>query len=513
MSLSNSELLNVLQEVNPSKDNSYAKITWIKELIDTNNGNYNNGLVNFSTQAYKSKWIDYRAGYLMVPLIIHGKNNVFAQAVGSAPRVALKNGIAQLIYSLKMQINNVIVQNTENLNQYNAILQMVDDSIDWQASHGTLYHLAKDNVDSNSVEPYVYTATQMAVLNSDPGTNVASTQVVPAATASSTAFLTDLKVAKNPLYNEGFEKRVSFVEQYYRHGAASQGYWSFKAIIPLKLISGFFKQLDSPLYNVHFNFQFGITSLVPSSNALPVMANTNEPLSILIGAPPNVIAPYGQPFIPAGGETSCRLYLPEIQWKPEIEAGLMKLLDSGLPVTTTFYDVKKFENTKPTSPQDANISQVITTGIVKPQRVWVVGVPQASSASHQSPSPCQSTLTLTDANILINLKKQFDNNITEPYEFYQMLQKEMYNAGEDNQTGSLIGYNDFQNPSGNHRYYCFNISKQINSMANTLEPVDLSFQGRLVKAAGDDLDVAFFVETETTVVINMSTSTITTFNN
>lgn len=149
----------------------------------------------------------------------------------------------------------------------------------------------------------------------------------------------------NPNCNVGFLDRVTLFQNsaeylYYAPGTQVQtltntygchSYW-YRAIIPLKLLHDFFRQLDFPVINVGFNFQFSLAQsngpvgsyIYPpfqtSNNTYLITGAANVPAATTLAPTvgggddtPYPIIFYGQE---AGSATSTRLYYRVVKFSP-----------------------------------------------------------------------------------------------------------------------------------------------------------------------------------------------------
>ncbi len=461
------------QEFDPTDpDYQYEKYEWINNLNDKNNKDYSTGLIEIDTIGVSDgKWLDYHNSYLTIPISIFG-DTAMKHADKATLKVAVKNSITQLIYSIKLALgtNSFIVQNTDNVNLYNHIRSMVNDDVNYIDTNGTFFHQAKDtNVTHGSVQ---YKS--------------------PAAPGD--------EIVEEADFNKGFVDRIKLMNPYYERSGVSDAYFKFIAYIPLKLISDFFDKLAFPLLDTRLVMSLGVAGTSNFPHSFPFMVNSTTKGKIVntrftIGttaAHPN--------------EQSCKLWVAKVEFTPKVKTLIAQaLLDKKLTKEVTFYNSKVVKNT--TTKAELAVDFQLSNGIKDPKRVWTVIQDYNSARSDVHPSPCVTAIDayLRNMNITVNGDKFFESNVNEHHEFYRMFKDQQYNESDDYQNGSLIQLKDFLPVQGFHKYYCLDISSKTNHLPDPLKPVILQIQMDVYgKNVDDSYQIYHVIEHEVTVVINMN---------
>jgi len=132
------DLANEVEDV----PNVFVRKDWIN-ILDNQNGNYNSNqsVIDTSQLSNSNKYMSYREGYVVVPLLLTMTSNVSAGAgAGIMPNsaskstefaVGLKNWFGQIIHSLTLDFNGTtIIQQTPYINMWNSFKLMT--SLSWQ---------------------------------------------------------------------------------------------------------------------------------------------------------------------------------------------------------------------------------------------------------------------------------------------------------------------------------------------------------------------------------------------
>ena len=90
----------------------------IIKLNNKNNNNYDNNQIEFNTQSLASKIINYSNAYIEVEIELEIPFDETDQGKKSIPKlIALKNSY-EIVKSLKIQLNNIIISNESNIHDY-----------------------------------------------------------------------------------------------------------------------------------------------------------------------------------------------------------------------------------------------------------------------------------------------------------------------------------------------------------------------------------------------------------
>ena len=115
MQESNEIIILLNNENNTSKNISYKSVYRIK-VNNTNNNSFSNNKIGFNTQAIASELVSYENSYIFLEVDIK-----FAEEANALPaNLRLKNSY-EMINSLKIELNNVIISNEDKIYYSNII--------------------------------------------------------------------------------------------------------------------------------------------------------------------------------------------------------------------------------------------------------------------------------------------------------------------------------------------------------------------------------------------------------
>ncbi len=149
----------------------------------------------------------------------------------------------------------------------------------------------------------------------------------------------------NPNCNVGFLDRITILQNSSSYtftaanGTTPNGQlavngghtYSYNAVIPLKILHDFFRQLDFPIINVGFNFLFNLAQANGPNGAItypPLMTSNN--VNMITGGGDNTPYPtiyYGKAF--KGSSEACRLYYRVVKFSPADNARMAEKLTTG----------------------------------------------------------------------------------------------------------------------------------------------------------------------------------------
>jgi hypothetical protein len=241
----------------------------------------------------------------------------------------------------------------------------------------------------------------------------------------------------NPNANMGFLDRIVFLQNASEYVYTAPGTitpnlqtnpngahtYYYRCIIPLKLLHDFFRQLDFPIINVGFNFQFTFAQSNGAnvSYVYPPIQTSNNTYLITGGAD-NTPYPslwYGRSQT---GQEGTRLYYRVVKFSPADNVRTAEKLTTGFTKSVKFISTDWFREPVPVSTGTATHQFQFSTSVVHPLRVWVLPYPYltyaagyggtvatptiASSAREAMTDPTftSSVITglFTQCNILIN---------------------------------------------------------------------------------------------------------------
>ena len=395
-------------------------------------------------------------------------------------------------------------------------------------------------------------------------TNVAAT-VVDAAGASptvsaGTAFVFYAPTATsafppiavpNPGFNKGVWDRCQIFQNstVYRAGTGGSrvGTYDLIAKIPLRLLHDFFEQIDFPIINMGFNFQFILrqnnSSNTPGSsvsqsvtcyqNCPPLMGaalwgSADRPYATFTAGLPSITYGSSLPSVNSGSYqmygTGCRLYYRSIKLNPSENEQFKSKLMRGFTKKIKFISTDYFQNNQTVS---SSINSIISPSIVWPLRVWVLlytscgidisnsttgalggnfsnAVPGGGDTSGRGQAAqCGLQVVhgwLKNANILVNNQPYFKNNLQTVDDFWLQL-KEQFNRN----TGSMLTYQDF---CRNFRYHCFDLSRLSDRLPSKTEAVTLQLTADRADNTGGKCDLVVMIERMNQVQFDFSASDV-----
>jgi hypothetical protein len=352
----------------------------------------------------------------------------------------------------------------------------------------------------------------------------------------------------NPGFNKGVWDRVQIFQNSSvfvpgNNGRCAQ--YHLVAKIPLRLLHDFFEQLDFPVINMGFNFQF-ILRQTHNSNQV---GNTSSSVQCYQNCPPlmgaslfgpsysatQTFACYtaGMPSISYGQTlagtymasygTQCRLYYRSIKLNPSENEQFKARLMRGFTKKIKFISTDIFQPQTAISTQSGNFQ--IAPSIVWPLRVWALlyttngqsgvntavgalggnwksAVPAAGGEDGRAPMNGLQVVHgwLRNANIMVNNQPYFKNNLQTVDDFWLQL-KDQFNRN----TGSMISYTDFVR---NFRYHCFDISRLSDRLPSKTEAVSLSLTYDRADNVGQQCDLVVLIERMNQVQFDFSASDV-----
>ena len=458
MSLTDSEMIDNL--LGRTGSNTKFEDQQLIYLNDQNQGSYTNP-IKFNTLSWIDDWMAYPKAYVNVPLravgtgthTAFGAAGLVTLASGVATpdyskvHVAFKNGIYSLVNSLNLKINGYTIQNSSDLHLMNNIKALCTWSKDYAESSGVLHHFAKDTTN-------------------------------------------DHDIAKN----SGFETRCELMDyavEITQNGANNPCTLTvdFNVNIHLSVISDFFDQLGIPLKNANIDLVMSLNGLDKGSGAgqdWDCLAVNDEVIAALGGK--NMALQVGNKW-----ERVCKLYCPRVTFSATDALELDKILSGPEPLqkTIVWNDCMVVKNTQPADSE--NLNMVLSPSIRRPLQIWSQFQPKPSLntshmkdqtvpypfithegiKSHHVPASSPNGVAITNANLRVDSKKLYDENIDSQAQFYEMLRDQTLSGADDKQTGSLISYKDFHKF---YQFYCFDLTRTAYKITD--KPVALEFSAK-----------------------------------
>jgi hypothetical protein len=357
----------------------------------------------------------------------------------------------------------------------------------------------------------------------------------------------------NPYYNEGFHDRIRFLLPYWLPstaqnsltvGGSSCGCYAFTATIPFKLIMDFFDKIPMPVRGFKFeSFQVTLTGAPGIAYSQPILsyktANDGTAVQGLVkyvcddvdlaqltinngGTTTNGIAYVNDPVVVQGGTgTSAiamtlavnagntaistypnltgvveygetRIYVPKVEFKGDILAKVNALYSSNQELEIDFYNHQPFFYPQNSVTAGNNITNwQLSSNITRPCRIWLLPLPQGSLGSQYSASPCCAS-QLTGIDFRLNGYSFLPYLVNTNEEAFSLLKEEMYAAGSDYRTSSLITYSDFAN--GLYSWYVCNTTKRDHITPDPNASIQITINANRTEINQQTIDVVCIVE-------------------
>ena len=107
----------------------------IIKLNNNNQGNYNNYSIEFNTKSLSSKIINYNNSYIEIDFTVEIPYDQSDEGKKSIPKLVSLKKSYEIVESLEIQLNNVIISNESNLNRAILVNYVLNNSYNSPASY------------------------------------------------------------------------------------------------------------------------------------------------------------------------------------------------------------------------------------------------------------------------------------------------------------------------------------------------------------------------------------------
>ena len=107
----------------------------IIELNNNNQGNYNDYSIEFNTKSLTSKIINYKNSYIEIDFTVEIPYDQSDEDKKSIPKLVSLKKSYEIVESLKIQFNDVIISNETNLNRADLVNYVLNNSYNSPASY------------------------------------------------------------------------------------------------------------------------------------------------------------------------------------------------------------------------------------------------------------------------------------------------------------------------------------------------------------------------------------------
>ena len=454
---------------------SDSQLTYITD--NSGGGGYTQNII-FDTLQCGSSWNDFKESWLYVPISITC-GTTFSSA--TSPQLAFKQSILSFFRGIQVQIAGQMVVNEIDNHFINNIRLLLENSFDWFESNRD--HLQM-SVDRTSPEVQ---STLTGVSN-----------ISPILTSKYTAAVSGTANSLRQNFNQGFvDRNIHLLNSFVEAGtAASNTTANIQTYIylPLQYLSQFFANMDFPILNTRMTITLLVNTTASGNPYTPICRATNP-----AGTAETAIATVNI----TTGVGGCRLYYRQVMFSPEQAVRVAAMLQKGFSKTIS-YNITDVNN-QFTNLAAGNVTHSISSGVINPQRVWVLVLPTGVVNGQTWPSPCVTGQNgITSANILIQGKPYFINLRTNLYEFWDDLQDIQPPTAAGMDTSSILNFSDFINT---YRINCFDMTRQKNKLIDPNMSIPLTFQGTLLSQSGN-VDVIYLIEHKVTCRLNFGESDV-----
>lgn len=466
---------------------------------DYNNNSYNSGIIKFDSLTAKDQYWIPADSYLMLPLTIQTAAGGTAYLTGDP--IAFKTSLLSLITGLQISSGSgQTLVNDQSIHYINNIRRLIDTSIDAEWTNLNELELWKDtslpavagavnaSLSQWSSAPRVATNDQRPFTNDGPPPTVVANV--------------------NPVYNEGFDRRIRLFKQ---HATFAAGVFSLVCFIPLCYIHPFFAALDFPIINSRFQINF----FTPMNNSTAAVT-LNTPIIHGPFNSNNAGAPVAMTDAQMSISSTCYLYYRKVTYSPEDQAKVANLLSKGHSITFEYPTTDFYPSIAQGLAANTTRTDTVSPSTVAPLRIWQLLLPAgyvAGSLANIQQVPFVTNSYLTRGNVLINSQRYYDNDLgangaaTAQHDFFQVLSEQLVGHGYKDNLGSLIGFNDF---ISNYAFQVYDVSRIKDRLANPSEACNLQVvyttaAANPVGAYTATSDSLFLVERNNVAVMRFST--------
>lgn len=505
-SVDQSELLNLTsathsgESFDPSMMYKSAEFNYFS---DQNQQQYSSGRIVYDSLPLLNTYVVWADSYIVIPLTISSSGGAYSN--GSP--LAFKTSALSLISGLLVQSGDgqTLVNDPQNLQYINNLRLLLETTFD-----------AVDNLENLQVFPETRKQNFAVPALAVPGEGNWE---------CSTAPLTALRATNdpyeyiynggtidrtNPLFNEGFSKRIQLWKSNASFNVAS-GTFSMLISIPLAFIHPFFKALNFPIVNTRFQITF-YTPVTNSATAL----TSNTPL--LVGpAGSSGAANLSDPLVSiatvteastGASVTGTRIYYKKVNFDPETAKMLAAKMEAGFTRTiqfnlTDFYQLSNGTNVAGNT--EYSLNDIVTPSVIAPVRCWQISVPTGFANSNSI--PFVSIVPSTNSNILVNNSPYFQNNLLLDEEHFDLLRQQSVQRSKVNSTEA--GLIDFRNFKLNYRVLCFDLSRLGERLRDPTQACSLQVRCTARRSNGEvAYDRFYLVERSQVVKMDVSNSAV-----
>ena len=438
-------------------------------------------------------WTDFSEAYLYLPLTITTSAGNFAP-LPTIPAVAFKSSALSALHGVvvKTATGQPLLDERGTLAFSSHLRACFEKDQDWLELVAPEIHYARDRPEVGCVgmnnqyripNPSVskYTAAVAVGLIGDDGNKI------------------------NPLYNAGFDRRRQHLARSATSDLGVVPAMNVATIacnlrIPLKCIHDYFRQAFAfPYIGTRLMFEFYLQNSVNSSfcpitigSAVAPADAVTPPVQSTGGTPTIAITPGAQP----------RLYYHAVQFKAEQNALVAQKLAKGFSKRAIFksHEMYKDISTQQNVASGSQFQYQITTSAVAAKRLWVLMYPAGVISGSTWPSTLVTgPYGMTNVQLTLNGKTQFNNPLQTTDEQYQMLKQAMRIGSDSGDPEALLPYEDFRIFS---RVMCFDISRAHSLAADPNAPLAITISA--TTSTPGNADIVYLIESQRELQMDFS---------
>ena len=491
-----------------------------KQLNDINNGSYSNGRIIIDTRDIVQEYTCNREMDLCIPLTICINDGV-PSATNSLGFIATTSTTANDVLSVINGIGYLGAAGTGGLSTpvtggtleadtgvisfKQSILDLIE-GVTITTGDGT-------QIVSENDSPKLINNLRLLIQNSKDWENTYANEFCFSKNTTATSVSST---------NAGFKDRIhmllnnSSITAYSLVASTARSYITrIQTVIniPMRYIHSFFDNCDSPMKGIRWIFSFNLPrELNPSSLYNAFVYNSSlctGGIKAYIGADGGKAAP----VINGNTYNNCFLRYDTISLPNNFQEKVSSLSLAG-HLNTRYIKFATTEIYNSYLAQTAQLNSAsITTGIVKPIRMWFFGCTAGALVS----STVQNTtnMTLQSFNVRVNNTNRFTQSLNSPLDLWEAVKEQMQALSFTNDKGSLINYNDFFTSSstapvvngrvnGLYTYYCIDLCR----LQERVDDQAISLIVDSVRSGSASSDYIVLVEREVTCKLEFNNNSV-----
>lgn len=485
------EISNALSKVHSSQvqPEEYAQVDFPWQT-DKNNFSYQQGYIRFDTENNQTLDTVFEDSYMLVPLTI--QSSVPGTPYTETDALAFKESTLSLITGVQIVSagGDTIVPQCRTLeqSQLRLLIESVNTAPESSLADIQLWKSQNANtavaLTNSKSSGYYY--TQTTGLTTEPYAPTNPFNMLLTTPADPTSVATGM----NPNYNPGFDQAV---KAFKANATFTGGQFMINAVIPLKHIHPWFREMNEPILGGRFTFYFytPVQTVLSQIGTAPVLT-ADQPICTCATNSAGVAM--AAPQIAIGNSTlnQCYLFTKTVKYSPEVGRKIREKYDKGYTRTISFLQPDVWQNLPNRTNWSTNGIFTDTTSIPptpSPKRIFMLTYPTGQNGSRTI--PFVSIGRFTGFNVKLNGIPYWIQNKNYDAEFWQLLQDCMPNVIDRETQTSLLSYSDFLTQ---YRIYVADISRIHDVRLNSNVNIEVDY----TRLDTNAVDLCYLVEREVT---------------